>query len=311
MKKRKVKKSVFIKLGLFVIIIVLAIIGVKYFLYRQTNEFKLKEIGYSIEEIKTIEDELSGNQISTLLEKKYNADLAKVIKEKYFIYDNLDRYLAYRVKEESRSMKDVIGIVNANADKDFYTDVKASDTNKGNLILVNKYYKLTEAYQPKDIVPISTWYAYSNHSTKEEVYGKYKEMWSAAKAEDLTLIVTSSFRDFDFQKELYEGYKESDGQEWADSIAARPGHSEHQLGLALDIVTHGSTMDNFDQTDEFKWLKDNSYKFGFILRYPKEKEYITGYSYESWHYRYVGESVAKEVYDQGITYDEYYAYYVK
>ena len=91
----------------------------------------------------------------------------------------------------------------------------------------------------------------------------------------------------------------------------RAGYSEHQTGLALDIVTYGASMDTFENTDEFKWLSDNAYKYGFILRYPKGKEKLTGYSYESWHYRYVGKDVAKKIHDLDITYDEYYAYYIE
>lgn len=310
-KKLKVKKSLYIKLGLLVIFVVIGVIGIKYFLYRQTNEFKLKEIGYSKEEIITIDDKLNDRQISSLLEKKYDSNVALIVQEKYFIYEYLNKYLIYKGKEKDRSIKDVISVVNAKADQEFYTNIEDADTSKGILILVNKFHKLTKTYKPKDIVSISNQYAYSGHSIEKEVYGKYKEMWNAAKKQDLTLIATSSFRDYDFQKSLYDQYENSNGQEWADSVSARPGHSEHQLGLALDIVTHNSTMDNFDTTDEFKWLKDNAYRYGFILRYPKDKEYITGYAYESWHYRYVGEKVAKEVYDQGITYDEYYAYYLK
>ena len=94
--------------------------------------------------------------------------------------------------------------------------------------------------------------------------------------------------------------------EEADAFAARPDFSEHQTGLALDIITYGASGDNFDTTDAFKWLQKNADKYGFILRYPKGKEDITGYSYESWHYRYVGLEIAAYLKEHDMTYDEYY-----
>ena len=114
-----------------------------------------------------------------------------------------------------------------------------------------------------------------------------------------------------FQKKLWDSYANQKGDEWADSVSARAGYSEHQTGYTLDIVTYNANMSNFETTDEFKWLQANAYKYGFILRYPKDKEDITGYSYESWHYRYVGEETAKKIKKLDITFDEYYAYFIK
>ena len=135
-------------------------------------------------------------------------------------------------------------------------------------------------------------------------------MWNDAKEEGLLLIVNSSYRDYEVQDAVWKEYAEVHGEEWADNKAARAGSSEHETGLALDIVTNNVVMNEFENTDEFKWLQKNAYKYGFILRYPKNKENITGYEYESWHYRYVGEKVAKEIHDMDITFDEYYAYYL-
>ena len=182
---------------------------------------------------------------------------------------------------------------------------------KEDLILVNKYNYLTEDYEPDDLVKIPLQYAYDDNKIRKHVYEAFKDMWHAANKEGLTLIVTSSYRSYIEQEKINKSYTNQKGQEWADSVSARAGYSEHQTGLTLDIVTYNSTMDNFEDSEEFKWLKQNSYKYGFILRYPKDKTYITGYDYESWHYRYVGKKVAKEIHDLDITYDEYYAYYLK
>ena len=136
-------------------------------------------------------------------------------------------------------------------------------------------------------------------------------MCKAAKEQGLTLIANSTYRNYEKQESTYNSYVSKKGQEYADQYAARPGYSEHQTGLTIDIITYNTKGEDFENTDEFKWLVDNSYKYGFILRYPKDKEYLTGYAYESWHYRYLGLEMAKKVHDENITYDEYYAYYLK
>lgn len=150
-----------------------------------------------------------------------------------------------------------------------------------------------------------------SQKTRKVVYDAFLEMWESANDETgIWLMVNSSYRDYASQKEVYDNYASSKKSEkYADSIAARPGHSEHETGLALDIFTKTSSNKNtFKDTDAFVWLKENSYKYGFILRYPSDKVDITGYDFESWHYRYVGKDIAQYIYDNNITFDEYYAY---
>ena len=178
-------------------------------------------------------------------------------------------------------------------------------------MLVNKFYHLKEDYVPENIVDASKTYAYDENSATEETISAFKKMYVKAKSEGLNLIITSSYRTYKDQDRIWNSYAIRESEEWADAYAARPGYSEHQTGLALDIVTYKSTMDNFDETPEAKWLADNAYKYGFILRYPKDKENLTGYDYEPWHYRYVGVENAKKIYKEGITFEEYYAYYVE
>ena len=136
-------------------------------------------------------------------------------------------------------------------------------------------------------------------------------MASNAKEEGVQLLVNSSFRDYQEQESVYKDFYYSNGISFADKYAARAGYSEHQTGLCLDIFTSGaSNTDNFDETEAYEWLTKNAHKYGFILRYPEGKEYLTGYEYESWHYRYLGKDTAKKVYESGLTYDEYYAFYL-
>lgn len=309
--KKSKKRKLLPILILLVILSIIGYIGIRYYLYIQTIEFKLKDIGYSKEEITTIKTELKDEEIKPLLEKEYNSNIVKFITQKYFIYSNLDRYQNYYNKNPEKSVEEVITMVNVEADSEFYSNIKETNMSKGNLTLVNKVYKLPDDYQIEDLKPIPIQFAYQGHKITEEVLNHYVQMANAAKKEGLTLIVTSSYRDYDFQKTLYNNYVNKNGKKDADRFSARPGHSEHQTGLAIDIVSKNSNFDNFEETMEFSWLLENAHKFGFILRYPEGKEEVTGYMYEPWHYRYVGVEYAKKIYDEGITFDEYYAYYLK
>lgn len=303
---------------IFTIIIIIALliggtIGIKKYIdYRNSNEFKLKEIGYNEEEIKDI-TKLKNDQIKILLKKKYNRLNIKFIRQKYFIIDNLERYIKYYNNHKDDKISHIVSMVNVSADYDYYDKdiIKKTDTSKKELMLVNKFNYLDENYAPDDIVKVSIQFSYGENEIKKEVYEKFRKMYNDAKKEDLTLIITSSYRDYNFQKKLWDSYANQKGDEWADSVSARAGYSEHQTGYTLDIVTYNANMSNFETTDEFKWLQANAYKYGFILRYPKDKEDITGYSYESWHYRYVGEETAKKIKELDITFDEYYAYFIK
>ena len=294
MKKEEKKRVVIVIVCVVILITILLLIKGCY-----STKNDLKKKGYSNDDINIILEKLSDEQIDTILELEYNEKLASIINEQYYIPYNLERYLSYSNKTEN--IKDVISIVNVGADNDWYTNTKETNIDAGITMLVNKFNYLKEDYSPDDIVSISNWYAYEGHSTKKEVYDKYVSMWKAANEEGLTLIVNSSYRTFEDQQNEYDISN--------DDYAAKPGFSEHQTGLALDIVTYDIQGNDFENTAEFKWLQDNAHLYGFILRYPKDKEYITGYNYESWHYRYVGKELAIKVKESGLTYDEYYAYY--
>ncbi len=295
-------------LGIFILIYLFNTIT-----YRMSDEYKLSEMGYNDREVETLlkYTEKKKEERDKIKELRYNKILPNLLKQKYFLFKNLDRYLDYAHKMTDMDLKTVVAMVNVNRDSAFYTHVKKADTSKQELMLVNKYYQLPKSYTPKKIVAIASQYAYDDNSISEEVYTMYKKMWNAAKEKDLTLIVTSSYRDYESQEGVWNSLADSYGDSKADARAARAGHSEHQTGLTLDIVTYDSYNNEFDQTEEFKWLQKNAHKYGFILRYPKDKEDITGYSYESWHYRYVGVDVATKIHNLGITYDEYYAYYIE
>ncbi|MBR3199588.1 MAG: M15 family metallopeptidase [Bacilli bacterium] len=311
MKKRKLKKEPFILLGIILFCFLALLLIFALFKHYTSYEYKLGKIGYDDAEIAYIV-KLDKKYIDYAL-KKYDRFLIPLTKQKYLIWSKYDDYLAYikkTYKSNSINYKDVIAKVNTKTNYDFYTHTLETDMDKGYGILVNKYYYLPDKYEPKDIVSMSNSYAYPNNSIKEKVYEAFKEMSKKAKEDGITLIVNSSYRDYNSQKRIYEQYEDKKGQKYADSVAARPNFSEHQTGLALDIFTPGAGMKNFEGTDAFKWLSKNAYKYGFILRYPKDKESITGYDYEAWHYRYLGKDLATKVFNSGLTFDEYYAYYL-
>lgn len=234
--------------------------------------------------------------------------LANLVKEKYYINANVARYLDYGNSHDVNSKK-IISIVNSKADLEFYSESYDSNLNDNNLILVNKFYHLKEDYVPNDLVTLSGQYNKgANNKMRKDAALAFMEMVDAAKLDNIILYNMSAYRDYNYQVNLYNKYIQRDGKEAADKYSARPGYSEHQSGLCSDL---NNISDSFDGTDEAIWLKNNAYKYGFILRFPKDKEDITGYKYEPWHYRYVGKDAAKIIYDDDITLEEYYAYYIE
>ena len=311
-KRRKIKKQVYYFFIILIVIFILIFALIKHINYIHSYKYKLGKLGYNENETETILT-LTDNQIENILDRKYNSNIVTFIKQKYFIFSNLDRYLSYKKNNKSEKTSKIVSLVNVNADYNWYDEdaIQNTDTSLGNLMLVNKFYHLSEDFKPNDIEEASVTLAYDDNSATKEVLSAFKKMWHAAKSKDLNLIITSSYRTYSEQESLWDSYANKNGDDWADLYAARAGYSEHQTGLAIDIVTYNSTMDNFDKSDEAKWLKKNAYKYGFILRYPKGKEDITGYDYEPWHYRYVGVEAAKIINDENITFDEYYAYYIE
>lgn len=229
----------------------------------------------------------------------------------YFNNDFLDRYIAYKEKNTEVPNKQIIKNVNMNLDLTHYEDkIKARNLNTEK-ILVNKYYYLEENYVPDNLETISNRYALSNMKLVNVAKNAFEEMASAAKKENLSIIAMSTYRSYEYQVNLYNKYVKADGKEKADTYSGRPGHSEHQTGLAVDVYNGKENYTNFEKTKEFTWMQNHASEYGFILRFPKDKENETGYTYESWHYRYVGKDVAKYIKENNISFEEYYATIIK
>ena len=312
----KLKKNVKIFLILFIVVFIVIFGGIKltkYIVYINSDTYKLLNRGYSEKEVKLFIKILDEKRIKKLENSRKNEQLYNILKQKYFMKKNLSKYEKYLEDNPKTSYKDVIAIINTKANYKWYNkkQTKKTDMSKKDLILVNKFNYLEENYEPNDLKKISLQYAYNDNIIREHVKEAYEKMAKDAKSKGIKLIASSSYRDYKSQDILYERYKVQKGTEEADNVSARPGFSEHQTGLTLDILTDNITMSEFENTEEFKWLIKNAYKYGFILRYPKNKTYITGYSYEAWHYRYVGKKVAEIIHKENITFDEYYAYYIE
>lgn len=234
------------------------------------------------------------------------------ISEKYFIIDYLDRYLKYYEDHKDLNYSEVITRINSNLDYRFYEDSGPADLSKGMYTLVNKYNYLDYNFIPEDLVKVS--YEYTMHDTKlnKVALENFIKMAEDAKKDNVYFIITTAYRDYNFQSVLYNNYVKADGVINADTYSARPGYSEHQFGYSFDLSNKDyAKFNEFEYTNEYKWLQENAYKYGFIMRYPKGKEYITGYQFESWHYRYVGIDIATYIYENEITYEEYYTYFLR
>lgn len=214
---------------------------------------------------------------------------------------------------DSNDINTIITNVNSNLDYEFYTNTVSTDIEKGTLMIVNKFYYLEKDYYYGELVKMDNDYDNQNGNMLNSVaYEAFKELVDQAEIEGYQIRNNSAYRSYDTQNNLYNSYKNSGGLAYADKWSARAGLSEHQTGLALDVgVQTKYATGKFEYSREFTWMKENSYKYGFILRYPKGKEYITGYNYEPWHYRYVGVEAATYIYENDITYEEYYAYFVE
>lgn len=312
-KKFKLKKKFKKILVILFIIMLLPVFGKKIYenyQYKKTDEYKFLEKGYELDVINLFEEKLGKEEIDYLLDEDKIDYISEIIDEKYFMVKNFYAYIEFYEENDKKDFSDVVALVNVGATREWYEDTHVADVSKGYSLLSNKFFTLPEDYSAGEIKKFSSTYAYGKVSAEVTVYNAFITMAKAAKTEGITLILTSGYRTREYQKGVYDDMVKRKGQSYADEYAARPGHSEHETGYALDILTYNGITETFHETETYAWLHQNAYKFGFIERYPQGKEYITGFSAESWHYRYVGEELAEKVYNEGITYDEYYAFYI-
>ncbi len=188
-------------------------------------------------------------------------------------------------------------------EKGYVLTIKDGVTYVDGLVIANKTFSLPDTYEPVDsYLPNS-----DNHKDRidKTTMEAFKQMEADAEGEGVDLYIISGYRSYSTQQNLFNKYCSQDGEAAADRYSARAGYSEHQTGYCFDL---NSVADSFADTKEGKWLDKNAYRYGFVIRYPKGKEDVTGYQYEAWHLRYVGTELAKKLYNDGdwITLEEYY-----
>lgn len=238
----------------------------------------------------------SGEKITVAVEGSYDINKAGKYALKYTAVDSsgnkTEEKFTFRVKDPSddSSDNDSGKTVTFTTSKGFKGETKNGVTYIDGYLIANKTYSLPKSY---------------GNGLTSKMQSAFKTMRAAAKKDGLNIYISSGYRSYSTQKRIYNRYVKEDGRKKADTYSARPGHSEHQSGLAADLNIIG---DEFAGTPEAKWLNANCYKYGFILRYPKGKTDETGYKYEPWHFRYVGVELATKLYNNGdwITMEDYF-----
>ena len=246
-----------------------------------------------------------------------------------YVGSNIDLLKEVSVKDNSLEEIDakVIGDYDINKEGEYKLKYEASDSsgNKSSFDFVlkvtddpnNRVFTTSKGFSGKTVNGVTyidgvliankTYSLPSSYGTglTSETRNAFNKMQADAKALGLNLWLSSGFRSYNDQKSIYNNYVARDGQAAADTYSARPGYSEHQTGLAFDLNT---ISDAFADTPEGKWVAENCHKYGLILRYPKGKDSITGYKYESWHLRYLGGDLPSKLYNNGdwITLEEYF-----
>ena len=252
-------------------------------------------------------DNVKKKETTEKVKEKEDNEFSKL---SYYKEENLDRYKAYQSNNSDLSIEDIVTRVNLNLDKNPYTDTIPSTNLNTNYLLVNKFNYLDSSYIPNNLELLDNSYAKSGIYLVKEAKDNIERLIGDAKSDGMNIRVISAYRSYTYQENLYNNYVKNDGVENADTYSARPGYSEHQTGLVVDVTKAYDDFNNFENTDEYNWMKENASNYGFILRYPKDKENITTYSFEAWHYRYVGVELAKKIKASNLTFDEYYTRYL-
>ena len=263
------------------------------------KNYNSEEINYIIQNMEDIDILLNMNYIDILAFKDIHN----------FDQNNLERYVNYQKQNTEYDLKTIVTYVNIGLDQEgysIYTEYTKKEAENDLTILVNKYHKLPDDYEPSDLVPLSY---NSNYYLRKEAADAFENLSDAALLEGVIFYPFSPYRSYETQKKLYNNYKNRDGEQKADTYSARPGFSEHQLGLAVDV--RSNTLSDNLTPEHYEWMLNNSYKYGFIVRYPKGKQHITQFMEEPWHLRYLGVELATKVHSTGLTYDEYYDLYMK
>lgn len=226
----------------------------------------------------------------------------------YYESDKQARYEAYQALHAELAADEVVWRVNAGLDYDFYTNIEPVEDTSALPVLVNKYHQLPADYVPADLTALP-----SGRLATKDTCDAFRAMAADARQEGLSLYATSAYRSYELQNRLYNGYlrEERGNAAVVDTYSARPGHSEHQTGRAIDLSGSFGSLNDFINTPEGPWVKEHCYQYGFIVRYQQDIVPLTGYKYEPWHITYVGVDVSTAMHQLGITcLEEYVVKYI-
>lgn len=244
---------------------------------------------------------------------EYSNSLAIVVYDKYFLISRLDRYIAYCESSKSNNARNVVSYVNCDRDMKEYEYFVDTDLSQNELMIVNKYNCLSADYVPENLVTVDSKYSPVGARLDKVANDAFVIMCEDALKEGykVTIYGDNGYRSYEYQQSLFNNFNKQLGEKTALRRCAKPGFSEHQTGLALDLtISPVSSSVKFNWSDLYRWAIDNSWKYGFIYRYQGNTTNLTGYQREDWHYRYVGVDVATQIHEENITYDEYYTYYI-
>ena len=263
--------------------------------------------GYKSEDINYIFKRTDNSSLENFLSKDYIEDISDYLVYDFAYLGNIERYVLYQEKKDIDKEKTVI-YVNIGLDKDYYSDVKVNDTFSYDM-LINKYHGVSENFVPNNLVSVPDEYG-NNEKLNEKALENFINMSTdCKKATGYKLLIRSGYRDYESQQKTYNSYLKTYGKKYTEDYVTHPGSSEHHTGLAIDIKAESSEV--FASSRESKWVNENAYKYGYILRYTKEYENITGIKSESWHFRYVGIEIAEYLQNNKMSYEEYYVRFIE
>ena len=268
---------------------------------------QLLQKGYSNNDINIILAHGNDDSVDRFIERDKVKYLEEFFSVPYAKLDNYDRYIAYS-DATGEDEETTVLFVNLDLDKEDYNDSTLVEEFSFTM-LVNKHHHLSSDFEPDNLVKIDRKYASEDDLLCNRVaFEAFKRMSQKALDEDYHIVINSAYRSYQDQEDIIKTYLESYGQNYVDKFVAKPGYSEHQTGLAFDIGSENVSV--FANSKEFKWIQEHAHEFGFIYRFSKNGENITGFRNEPWHIRYVGEKAAKYIYENKLTLEEYWALFL-
>jgi len=256
---------------------------------------RLMEIGYENDQLDNLYQNLEFFELTPLLTFDYQWNETAYI-------------------EDCVSHRDTNSVDSFTLSEEYYKKYKITNHTEHegeDLMIVNRNWYLSSTFVPDNLAELSSQYSVPDQKLAKQAAEAFTQFAADANLEGVYFFATTTYRSYETQETIYNGYVNSYGEEGADNIALRPGYTEHQTGLAVNVAATYEGSKAFQDSDTYAWMKANCVKYGFIERYPANKETITGMDYEPDHYRYLGQELAQAVADSHLTYDEFYALYIK